>query len=86
MRRGRREDIPLLFDYVVTQSTPGMNRPAPATLHAAVESFAEGMIAGELRKQGANVSKTTKVLKIAKTTLFDRIRKADLEEQYATPA
>ncbi|WP_059286806.1 helix-turn-helix domain-containing protein [Aquitalea magnusonii] len=51
------------------------------TLHAAVESFEKGMIAEELRKQGGNVSKTAEVLKIAKTTLFDKIRKYDLEEK-----
>jgi len=124
--RARREDIPLLFDYFVTQSALRMNRPAPVitaevvrdlmayhwpgnvrelrnqadrfvldlkmvpgtamadtqpTLHAAVESFEKGMIAEELRKQGGNVSKTAEVLKIAKTTLFDKIRKYDLEEK-----
>lgn len=122
--RARREDIPLLFDYFVTQSALRMNRPAPAitpevvrelmayhwpgnvrelrnqadrfvlelkmlpgtamadtqlSLHAAVESFEKGMIAEELRKQGGNVSKTAELLKIAKTTLFDKIRKYDLE-------
>jgi len=124
--RARREDIPLLFDYFVSQSALRMNRPAPAitaevvrdlmayhwpgnvrelrnqadrflldlkmvpgtaaadsqlTLHTAVESFEKGMIAEELRKQGGNVSKTAEVLKIAKTTLFDKIRKYDLEEK-----
>lgn len=121
--RSRREDIPLLFDYFVSQAAMRLNRPAPAVhdgaireilahnwpgnvrelrnqaerfvlglksapgrdaadgsmpLATAVESFERGLIIEELKRNDGNISKTAEVMAIAKTTLFDKIRKYDI--------
>ena len=122
--RSRREDIPLLFDYFVSQAALRLNRPAPSitplvmhellsyhwpgnvrelknqadrfvlgiktspgkyvqevqtSLHSAVEAFEKGVIYDEFRRQNGNISKTAEIMNIAKTTLFDKIKKYGLE-------
>lgn len=122
--RDRREDIPLLFQYFVSQAALRLDRPAPeirdshirelmahkwrgnvrelrneaeryvlglkssigqgtsdtpAPLSQTVEVFERGIIAEELRRQHGNISRAAEALRIAKTTLFDKIRKYGIE-------
>lgn len=124
--RERREDIPLLFEYFVSQSATRMNREPPeikvALMHElmahnwpgnvrelrnqadrfvlglkaaigqnapdkpvplslAVEVFERGMIVEELRRNNGNISRAAEAMQIAKTTLFDKIRKYGIEER-----
>ena len=123
--RERREDIPLLFEYFVSQSAARMNRPKPeikmallyelmahnwpgnvrelrnqadrfvlglkdaigqnmpdkpVPLSLAVEVFERGLIIEELRRQNGNISRAAEAMQIAKTTLFDKIKKYGIEE------
>ncbi|MET4896593.1 sigma-54 dependent transcriptional regulator [Sphingomonadaceae bacterium jetA1] len=121
--RNRREDIPLLFDYFVTQAASRLDREPPPvresvirellahnwpgnvrelrnqaeryalglktapghdaaggsiSLSSAVENFERGLIVEELKRNDGNISKTADAMAIAKTTLFDKIRKYDI--------
>jgi DNA-binding NtrC family response regulator len=49
-----------------------------ASLGEAVDTFEKTLIAEELRRQGGNLTRTANALRIAKTTLHDKIRKHDL--------
>ena len=51
---------------------------AEASLVEAVESFERGLIAAELQRQKGSVSGSARALRIAKTTLSDKIRKYGL--------
>jgi two-component system C4-dicarboxylate transport response regulator DctD len=55
------------------------DRPTP--LAAAVDAFEASLIADELRRQNGNISRAADALKVAKTTLFDKIRKHGLDER-----
>jgi DNA-binding NtrC family response regulator len=48
------------------------------SLQEVVESFERGLIAEELRRQAGNVASSARTLRIAKTTLADKIRKYGL--------
>lgn len=48
------------------------------SLAAAVDSFERSLIAAELNRQGGNLSRTSEALRMAKTTLHDKIRKYGL--------
>ena len=50
----------------------------PLALAAAVEAFERSLIAESLRQQGGNLSRTAEALRVAKTTLHDKIRKYGL--------
>ena len=51
----------------------------PPSLAEAVDSFERSLIAAELRRQGGNLSRSAEALRIAKTTLHDKIRKHGLQ-------
>nr|WP_305123400.1 sigma-54 dependent transcriptional regulator [Roseomonas sp. GC11] len=53
----------------------------PVPLGLAVEAFERSLITEELRRQGGNISRTAEAMQIAKTTLFDKIRKYGIEER-----
>ena len=48
------------------------------SLQEVVESFERSLIAEELRRQDGNVASSARTLRIAKTTLADKIRKYGL--------
>ena len=50
----------------------------PPSLAEAVEAFERSLIADELRRQGGNLSRAAEALRVAKTTLHDKIRKYGL--------
>ncbi len=50
-----------------------------ASLAERVDAFERGLIADELRRQDQNVSRTARALRMAKTTLVDKIRKHGLQ-------
>jgi DNA-binding NtrC family response regulator len=50
----------------------------PLPLADAVEAFERALIAEELRRQNGNLSRASEALKIAKTTLFDKVKKYGL--------
>ena len=52
---------------------------APASLAESVESFERSLIAAELRRQGGSLARSAESLRIAKTTLHDKIRKYGLQ-------
>jgi two-component system response regulator AauR len=61
-------------------TTLGTSAPAdPVPLAEAVDAFERTLIAEELKRQGGNALKTAKALGVAKSTLFDKIRKYGLE-------
>lgn len=47
----------------------------PVSLSDRVENFERGLILMELNHQQGNMSKTAEALKLAKSTLFDKIKK-----------
>lgn len=51
-----------------------------ASLHDSVETFERGLITEALRRQNGNVAKTAESLHIAKTTLFDKIKKYHIND------
>jgi two-component system C4-dicarboxylate transport response regulator DctD len=51
----------------------------PVPLSEAVDAFERTLIAEELRRQGGNILQTARALAVAKSTLFDKIRKYGLE-------
>jgi DNA-binding NtrC family response regulator len=51
---------------------------APLPLAEAVEAFERALIAEELRRQSGNLSRASEALKVAKTTLFDKVKKYGL--------
>ncbi|WP_029005706.1 sigma-54-dependent transcriptional regulator [Azorhizobium doebereinerae] len=51
----------------------------PVPLSLTVEVFERGLIAEELRRQNGNISRAAEALHIAKTTLFDKIKKYGIE-------
>lgn len=60
--------------------------PAPAdtaglSLAEAVERFERELIAGEMARQGGNLARTAEALKVAKTTLHDKVRRLGLGAQ-----
>lgn len=63
--------------YVLGLKTaPGQTAPdRPASLGLTVEMFERDLIVEELRRQKGNMSRAAEALQIAKTTLFDKIRK-----------
>ncbi|MDG5496217.1 sigma-54 dependent transcriptional regulator [Niveispirillum sp. BGYR6] len=126
--RNRREDIPLLFDYFVSQAALRLNRTPPLIrdgvirelmahnwpgnvrelrnqaeryvlglksapghdasnesmpLSTAVEHFERGLIMEELKRNDGNISRTAEAMAIAKTTLFDKIRKYEIRVREA---
>ncbi len=126
--RNRREDIPLLFDYFVSQAALRLNRAPPLIrdgvirelmahnwpgnvrelrnqaeryvlglksapghdasnesmpLSTAVEHFERGLIMEELKRNDGNISRTAEAMAIAKTTLFDKIRKYEIRVREA---
>lgn len=52
----------------------------PAPLTETVEAFERSLIADALRRNGGNISRASKELQLAKTTLFDKVRKYDLAD------
>jgi two-component system C4-dicarboxylate transport response regulator DctD len=50
----------------------------PQALAAAVETFERTLIAEALRQQGGSLARTAEALRVAKTTLHDKIRKYGL--------
>lgn len=50
-------------------------------LGQAVDAYERGLIADELRRQHGNISRTAEALHIAKTTLFDKIRKHGIDDK-----
>ena len=60
----------------VLGSNPG-DTP-PASLAESVESFERSLIAAELRRQGGSLARSAEALRVAKTTLHDKIRKYGL--------
>jgi DNA-binding NtrC family response regulator len=54
------------------------NEPADLTLSEAVDRFERELIAAELARQGGNVARCAEALKIAKTTLHDKIKRHGL--------
>lgn len=50
----------------------------PASLAESVESFERSLIAAELRRQGGSLARSAEALRVAKTTLHDKIRKYGL--------
>ena len=50
-------------------------------LAEAVERFERSLIAAELQRQGGSLARTSEALRIAKTTLHDKIRKYDLKSE-----
>jgi two-component system C4-dicarboxylate transport response regulator DctD len=61
------------------KSGPGNEAASgPISLASAVESFERSLIVDELRRNDGNISKTAEAMAIAKTTLFDKIRKYDI--------
>jgi two-component system C4-dicarboxylate transport response regulator DctD len=53
----------------------------PTPLAAAVDAFEASLIADELRRQNGNISRAADALQVAKTTLFDKIRKHGLDDR-----
>ena len=53
---------------------------APASLAESVEGFERSLIAAELRRQGGSLARTAEALRVAKTTLHDKIRKYGLQQ------
>jgi DNA-binding NtrC family response regulator len=53
--------------------------PNGASLVAAVEAFERQLIAGALAREGGNLSRTAEQLRVAKTTLHDKIRRLGLQ-------
>jgi DNA-binding NtrC family response regulator len=53
---------------------------APASLAESVESFERSLIAAELHRQGGSLARSAEALRVAKTTLHDKIRKYGLQE------
>ena len=51
----------------------------PASLAESVESFERSLIAAELRRQGGSLARSAEALRIAKTTLHDKIKKYGLQ-------
>jgi len=45
-----------------------------------VEAFERALIAEEFRRQGGSLSRTSEALKVAKTTLFDKLKKYGLNQ------
>ncbi|MFC0216857.1 two-component system C4-dicarboxylate transport response regulator DctD [Pseudochelatococcus lubricantis] len=61
------------------KSGPGSEAGSgPISLTAAVESFERSLIQEELKRNNGNISRTAEAMMIAKTTLFDKIRKYDI--------
>ncbi len=56
---------------------PGPGTP-PASLSEAVDAFERLLIDNELRRHAGNLSRTAEALRVAKTTLFDKVRKHGL--------
>jgi two-component system C4-dicarboxylate transport response regulator DctD len=66
------------------KSAPGHDAAGESMpLSAAVENFERGLILEELKRNNGNISKTAEVMAIAKTTLFDKIRKYDIQYREA---
>lgn len=64
------------------KTAPGQNAPdRPLPLNQAVEAYERGLIGEELRRQHGNISRAAEALQIAKTTLFDKIRKYGIDER-----
>jgi DNA-binding NtrC family response regulator len=61
-----------------TPLIPGSLGSGHLSLGEAVDAFERAMIAEEMRRQGGNLSRASEALKVAKTTLFDKIRKHGL--------
>ena len=63
----------------------GTGTPAPAavglSLAEAVEHFERELIAAELARQGGNMTRAAEALKVAKTTLHDKVRRMGLGPQ-----
>jgi two-component system C4-dicarboxylate transport response regulator DctD len=51
----------------------------PASLAESVESFERSLIAAELRRQGGSLARSAEALRVAKTTLHDKIKKYGLQ-------
>ena len=47
----------------------------PLSLTEAVENYERLLIADEFTRQGGNVAKTSEALKLARTTLHDKLKK-----------
>jgi two-component system C4-dicarboxylate transport response regulator DctD len=63
----------------VSTEVLGGNPPTPpASLAESVDSFERSLIAAELRRQGGSLARSAEALRIAKTTLHDKIRKYGL--------
>ena len=64
------------------KSAPGQTAADhPLSLSLTVEMFERDLIAEELRRQKGNISRAAEALQIAKTTLFDKIRKYAIDVQ-----
>ncbi|MBB5884699.1 sigma-54-dependent Fis family transcriptional regulator [Xanthomonas sp. LMG 8992] len=64
------------------KSAPGQGATDhPLPLSQAVEAYERSLIREELRCQHGNISRAADALQIAKTTLFDKIRKYGLDER-----
>ncbi|MFG1371294.1 sigma-54 dependent transcriptional regulator [Xanthobacter oligotrophicus] len=61
------------------KSAPGFEvADGPVPLATTVENFERSLIAEELKRNDGNISRTAEAMAIAKTTLFDKIRKYDI--------
>ncbi len=56
----------------------GTEEPALLPLAQAVEQFERALIADALRRHEGNLSRASEALGVAKTTLFDKVRKYGL--------
>jgi two-component system C4-dicarboxylate transport response regulator DctD len=78
----------------VRANVPGMDAPAPMgaapapaaagdegglSLAESVEGYERSLIRAELQRQGGNIARSAKALRIPKTTLNDKIRKYGLQ-------
>lgn len=54
--------------------------PAGLSLSEAVERFERELISAELGRQGGNIARAAEALKVAKTTLHDKVRRLGLSQ------
>ncbi len=69
--RERREDILQLFEHFLQQSSLRFDR-------AAVEAFERNLLNDALQRSGGNLTQASQELGMAKTTLFDKVKKYGL--------
>jgi len=69
-----------VHNVVLGETAKGAAGPAPSqALSEAVERFERELIQAELQRQGGNVARCAEALKVAKTTLHDKIKRFGLQ-------